>query len=101
MLGPGEYERYEDDLFDQWLIASDRMLRKLSADADADVLASAGHDLWDAMESDVRRPLRSETGDSFIQRGSLHQLADDARLAWHPTAAEAMRKALDEDEAVA
>jgi hypothetical protein len=91
LLGPGEYERYEDDLFGQWLIASDRMLRKLPAAADAAALASAGHDLWDALESDVRQPLRPETGDSFIQRGSLHQLADDERLAWHPTAASAVR----------
>lgn len=101
LLGPGEYERYEDDLFAQWLIASDRMLRKLPAHADDGMLASAGHDLWDAMESDVRQPLRPETGDSFIQRGSLHQMADDERLAWHPTAAESVRAATDESEAVA
>jgi hypothetical protein len=101
LLGPWEYERYEDDLFAQWLIASDRMLRKLSVGADADGLAFAGHDLWDAMESDVRQPLRPETGDSFIQRGSLHQLADDQRLAWHPTAAEAIRGALGRGETAA
>jgi hypothetical protein len=94
LLGPGEYERYEDDLFGQWLIASDRMLRKLTEHSEAQALASAGHDLWDAMESEVRQPLRPETGDSFIQRGSLHQLADDERLAWHPTAAETIRDAL-------
>lgn len=99
LLGPGEYERYEDDLFGQWLIASDRMLRRLPADADPDALASAGHDLWDSMESDVRQPLRPETGDSFIQRGSLHQLADDERLAWHPTAARTMLRAVGADEA--
>jgi len=101
LLGPGEYERYEDDLFGQWLIASDRMLRKLPTEADPDALASAGHDLWDVMESDVRQPLRPETGDSFIQRGSLHQLAEDERLAWYPTAAETLRTALGGGEAVA
>jgi hypothetical protein len=101
LLGPGEYERYEDDLFGQWLIASDRMLRTLPAEADSDALASAGHDLWDAMESDVRQPLRPETGDSFIQRGSLHQLAEDERLAWHPAAASSICEALDSGEAVA
>jgi hypothetical protein len=31
--------------------------------------------------------LRPETPDGFIQRGSLHQLANDERLAWHPYAA--------------
>jgi hypothetical protein len=101
LLGPGEYERYEDDLLGQWLIASDRMLRKLPAEANADARASAGHDLWDVMESDVRQPLRPETGDSFIQRGSLHQLADDERLAWHPTAAETLRTAAGGEAGVA
>ena len=101
LLGPGEYERYEDDLYGQWLIASDRMLRKLPAEANADARASAGHDLWDVMESDVRQPLRPETGDSFIQRGSLHQLADDERLAWHPTAAETLRTAAGGEAGVA
>jgi hypothetical protein len=101
LLGPGEYERYEDYLFGQWLIGCDRMLRRLPALVDAHVLASAGHDLWDEMESDVRQPLRPEMGDSFIQRGSLHQLADDERLAWHPTAAEELLGRSGGGEAVA
>jgi hypothetical protein len=87
LLGPQEYERYEDDLLSQWRIAVDRMLRVLQQDAASARLASAGHDLWDAIESDVRQPLRPETADGFIQRGSLHQLAEDERVAWHPTAA--------------
>ena len=87
LLGPHEYERYEDELFARWLIAAERMLRSLGEDADADALASGGHELWDTMEVDVSQPLRPETPDGFIQRGSLHQLANDERLAWHPYAA--------------
>jgi hypothetical protein len=101
LLGPGEYERYEGDLLAQWVIACDRMLRALSENADATARAAAGHDLWDTMEADVRQPLRPSTADSFIQRGSLHQLAEDERLAWHPDAAGDLHRALNEGEAAA
>jgi hypothetical protein len=99
LLGPREYERYEDDLHGQWVIACDRMLRALSEDANANARA-AGHDLWDTMEADVRQPLRPDTPDGFIQRGSLHQLAEDERLAWHPDAAGELHRALNQEEAI-
>ncbi len=99
LLGPMEYERYEDDLLAQWVIACDRMLRTLSQDSDAIARAAAGHDLWDRMETDVRQPLRPNTTDSFIQRGSLHQLAEDERLAWHPDPAGEIHRALNEEAA--
>lgn len=99
LLGPSEYDRYEDDLLAHWIIACDRMLRALSEQADATTRARAGHDLWDTMEADVRQPLRPDTTDSFIQRGSLHQLADDERLAWHPDAAGQIYSALHDVEA--
>jgi hypothetical protein len=101
LLGPGEYERYEDELFGQWVIACDRMLRTLTGGAGDEARATAGHDLWDALEVDVRKPLRTDTPDGFIQRGSLHQLAGDKRLAWHPDAAGPIHAALDTGEAAA
>ena len=101
LLGPSEYERYEDDLHAQWVIACDRMVRALSEDADASARAAAGHDLWDTMEADVRQPLRPNTTDAFIQRGSLHQLAEDERLAWHPDSAGELHRALSEGQATA
>jgi hypothetical protein len=101
LLGPSEYERYEEDLLSEWIIACDRMLRALSKDADAKARAAAGHDMWDRMEADVRQPLRPNTTDSFIQRGSLHQLAEDERLAWHPDPAGEIHRALNEGEAAA
>lgn len=94
LLGPGEYERYEAELFAQWVLACDRMLRGLESGADEKTRASAGHDLWDGLEVDVRKPLRVDTPDGFIQRGSLHQLAEDERLAWHPDAAGPIHSAL-------
>jgi hypothetical protein len=101
LLGPGEYERYEDELFAQWVIACDRMLRTLKTDADDEARATAGHDLWDGLEVDVRKPLRVDTPDGFIQRGSLHQLAEDERLAWHPDVAGPIHAAVDAGEAAA
>jgi hypothetical protein len=101
LLGPMEYERYEDDLVAQWLIATDRMLRLVEEGANPDALQRAGHDLWDRLETDVRQPLRPETADSFIQRGSLHQLADDGRVAWHPDTARSIYHMRDDETTAA
>lgn len=84
LVGPREFSDYEADLRDQWLTACDRMLRALEAGADEAQRCSSGHDLWDRLEEDIRRPLRPETQDGFIQRGSLHRLADEERIGWHP-----------------
>jgi hypothetical protein len=81
---PGELERYEKRLLRQWGISSDQMLRKIENDATAAAKQAAGHDLWDRMESSISEPLRPQVIDGFIQSGSLHMLADDGQLSWHP-----------------
>lgn len=87
LLGPGELQRYEDDLFSEWRVRCDRMLRHIDGEQNPPARSAAGHELWDQMETQVNRPLRPETTDAFVLRGSLHQLAEDQRLAWHPDAA--------------
>jgi hypothetical protein len=87
LLWPREIERYEDDLFADWLIRCDAILRALDGQADTAIRTTAGHELWDRVETEVSRPLRPHTADGFIVRGSFHQLAQDERLAWHPDSA--------------
>ncbi|MEV4422473.1 ABC-three component system protein [Patulibacter sp. NPDC049589] len=98
LLGPLEFERYEGDLLAQWLIASDRMLREVDGETEDERLAAAGHTMWDVLEADVRQPLRPHTTDTFIQRGSLHGLANDERLAWHPNAARGFHEVSDVED---
>lgn len=100
LVGPVELGRYEDRLCEEWEIRRDRMRRRLSADADDDVRRDAGHDLWDEMEVEASIPLR-ELPEIFVQRGSLHQLADVERVGWHPDFVDRLRALLEEAEAAA
>jgi hypothetical protein len=87
LLGFQEIDRYDDNLIGQWSTGCDQMLRHLAPDANGGAKATAGHDLWDDMERGIFRPIRPETTDEFIQRGSFHQLANQERLSWHPDSA--------------
>jgi hypothetical protein len=98
LLGPNEFGAYEDKLFREWLIASDRMLRTMDEHADAQKRKSIGHDLWDDVEQSVMTPLRRDITEPFVQRGSFHQLAEQQRVAWHPDAAAPLHTAAGADE---
>jgi hypothetical protein len=84
LLGTNEISRYEKGLSSTWLISSERMVRSIKSPDDASAMAAAGHDLWDEMEQNNLPPIRRDTSDSFIQKGSFHILAEEARVAWHP-----------------
>jgi hypothetical protein len=90
LLGTGEISRYEANLSGDWLISAERMLRTLPGLDDENQKAATGHDLWDELEQAALPPIRRDTTDSFIQRGSFHQLAEDGRVAWHPDEVQAI-----------
>jgi hypothetical protein len=84
LLGVGEISNYENDLSREWLIRSEAALREASGVAEDNERARIGHDLWDLLETSVLPPLRRETTAPFVQRGSIHRLAEDGKVAWHP-----------------
>ncbi|MGB0092423.1 MAG: ABC-three component system protein [Solirubrobacteraceae bacterium] len=100
LLGPVELDGYERRLCEEWEIRRDRIRRRLTADPKDDELRSAGHDLWDEMEVDANVPLR-QLPEVFVQRGSLHQLADAERIGWHPDFVDRLRELLGDAEAAA
>jgi len=100
LLGPDELDRYEDELVEEWEIRRDRIQRHLSADAGDDDLQRAGYDLWDEMEVEASLPLR-QLPNAFVQRGSLHQLADIERVGWHPHFVDRLRALLEGTETAA
>lgn len=100
LIGPVELGRYEDRLCEEWEIRRDRMRRRLSPDPEDVELRNAGHDLWDEMEVEASVPLR-ELPEVFVQRGSLHQLADVERVGWHPDFVDRLRELLQDAEAAA
>jgi hypothetical protein len=100
LLGPLELDAYERRLCEEWEIRRDRMRRRLSPNAGDSELRSAGHDLWDEMEVEATIPLR-QLPEVFVQRGSLHQLADVERIGWHPDFVDRLHELLREAEAAA
>lgn len=101
LIGPVELGRYEDRLCEEWEIRHERMRRGLSGDAGDDERRTAGHGLLDEMEVDADIPLRQQLPEVFVQRGSLHQLADVERVGWHPDFVDRLRELLGEEEAAA
>jgi hypothetical protein len=85
-----EIGTYDDRLVGHWSQGCDEMLRHLQPDADDGTRSTAGHDLWDEMEKGNFTPIRRETTEPFIQKGSFHQLANDERVSWHPDSAAPM-----------
>jgi hypothetical protein len=87
LIGLEEISRYEDRLVDHWSIGCDEMLRHMDDGPGDNAKVSAGHDFWDEMEKGGFAPIRAETVEPFIQKGSFHQLANDERVSWHPDSA--------------
>lgn len=94
LVGPNELQLYDDSLLTEWDMRCDRVLDRLGLDTESAARIAAGKELYRELQLDVVAPLRAELTDRFVQRGSLHGLADNERLAWHPDAVQPFRDAL-------
>lgn len=84
LLNIGELDRYEEELVAEWRQLYGPALDDLPADASEDDKRQLGRDLLDLAEQQVRVSLRPRCDAAFIVRGSMHMLADDLRVGWHP-----------------
>lgn len=78
----GELSRYEQRLVEEW----ERVfLPETDDDAEAaeDALCERGRSIFIGLEGAVISPIRPGATAAYIQRGSLHMLADDLRIGWH------------------
>lgn len=101
LLVPGELDRYEDRLVDEWRRFRDVVFEELAEDCAEDALKRAGKDLyrWADLESGKIHSLRirERVTEPYITRGSFHILANATpapRIYWHPRFLERVRKAL-------
>jgi hypothetical protein len=78
-----ELGRYERRLLEEWEIVFEAMRDELGDAAAEDAKANAARSVlaWAERSS---FPIRSSVTEPFVTRGSLHMLADEARLGWHP-----------------
>jgi hypothetical protein len=91
----GELERYERRLQEEWN-------RLWLPDTDDDPEAQSendargrGRDVQLACERAMFEPIRPRVAAPYIQRGSMHILADELRVGWHPDWVARMRQLLE------
>lgn len=79
----GDLEKYERKLIEEWELVFEGMKDEVGADAAEDAKQKAARDVLSWAER-VPIPIRPSVTEPFVTRGSLHMLADDVRVGWHP-----------------
>jgi len=79
----GELGRYEQRLVEEW----ERVFLPETDEEDTEELEEAlrerGRSVFMGLEGAVISPIRPGATAAYVQRGSLHMLADDLRIGWH------------------
>ena len=78
-----ELQDFEADLVDAWERQFEFMKMKLPEGADAAAQESAGQELFRLVAENSSVRLRAYE-EPFYTNGTLHGLADDGRVGWHP-----------------
>lgn len=85
LLHVGELGKYETRLKEAWDRRFTQMLERLDGDAAESDKKGAAETLYTWVENDASIPIRPMLQDeAFITRGSLHMLADEGAVGWHP-----------------
>lgn len=79
----GDLDKYEKRLVEEWELIFDAMCDELGASAADEAKERAARDVL-AWAERVAIPIRPNVTEPFVSRGSLHMLADDVRIGWHP-----------------
>lgn len=102
LLVPGELDRYEDRLVDEWKRYRDVVFDELDENSAEDTLKRAGKELykWADLESGKIHSLRirERVTEPYVTRGSFHILANATpapRIYWHPRFLERVGKTLE------
>lgn len=78
-----ELGMYEKRLLEEWELVFEAMRNELGDAAADDAQAAAARSVLTWAER-TTIPIRASVTEPFVTRGSLHMLADDGRLGWHP-----------------
>lgn len=79
----GDLEKYERRLIEEWQLQFEAVRNELGEAAAEDAKRTAARQVLRWAES-VSIPIRPAVAEPFVCRGSLHMLADAARIGWHP-----------------
>ncbi len=83
LIGGIDLHKYEQRLEEEWELVFEAMRNELGDEATDEVMTQAARSVlvWAERAS---YPIRPSVTEPFITRGSLHMLADQGRIGWHP-----------------
>jgi hypothetical protein len=79
----GDLTQYEHRLIQEWELVFEGVRDDLGADAAEEERQKAAREVLKWAER-TSLPIRPSVTEPFVSRGSLHMLADEARVGWHP-----------------
>lgn len=83
LLFDADLKKYDDRLHAEWELQYAQVCDELGPNATEAAMAQAGRAILKWVE-DAHLPIRSGVSVPWVCRGSLHMLAEDRRLGWHP-----------------
>lgn len=94
LLFDADLDKYDKRLQAEWELQYGQVCDELGPDATDAVMAQAGRALLKWAE-DAHISIRSGVNVPWVCRGSLHMLAEDMRVGWHPQFETRLKAALD------
>lgn len=79
----GDIEQYECRLLEEWELIFEAVKDEINNKSTEDMKQKAGRKVLEWAEH-TSLPIRPRVIEPFVSRGSLHMLADELRLGWHP-----------------
>ncbi|KAF1065530.1 hypothetical protein DX980_00140 (plasmid) [Burkholderia gladioli] len=83
LLFDADLQKYDRRLHAEWELQYAQVCDELGSQATEEAMARAGRAILKWAE-DAHLPIRSGVNVPWVCRGSLHMLAEDRRLGWHP-----------------
>ena len=83
LLFDADLEKYDRRLFEEWQLQREQVCDELGGAPGEDAMQTAGRAILKWAE-DVAFPIRTGVTVPWVCRGSLHMLADELRVGWHP-----------------
>lgn len=83
LLFDADLQKYDQRLHTEWELQFAQACDELGATPSEEAMAQAGRAILKWAE-DAHVPIRSGVNVPWVCRGSLHMLAEDLRLGWHP-----------------
>lgn len=84
LLLPDELTKYERRLVEEWRYLFNRLIDDLPPGTGEDEKIKVAREIYAWVEEASAPPIRSLCTERFLIRGSLHILADDLTVGWHP-----------------